>query len=93
MDFGYLQITIREGKGGRDRLTMMPVQLADGLRRQIAKVEELHEEDLSAGGGEVYLPHALVRKGPGAAKELGWQYLFPAAKRSFWKDELSGRKR
>ena len=90
VDLGYLQITIREGKGGRDRVTMVPVQLADALRRQIEKAARLHEEDLSAGAGEVYLPHALVRKAPGMAKELGWQYLFPAARRSFWRDEQEG---
>jgi integron integrase len=90
IDLGYLQITIREGKGGRDRVTMVPVQLADALRRQIEKVARIHEEDLSAGAGEVYLPHALVRKAPGMAKELAWQYLFPAARRSFWTDEMDG---
>ena len=77
VDLGYLQITIREGKGGRDRRTMVPVNLADALRRQTEKVARLHEEDLGAGAGEVYLPHALVRKAPGRARELGWQYLFP----------------
>ena len=90
IDLGYLQITIREGKGGRDRVTMIPVQLADPLRRQIEKVAQLHEEDLSAGAGEVYLPHALVRKAPGMAKQLAWQYLFPSARRSHWTDELLG---
>ena len=93
VDLGYLQVTIREGKGGRDRLTMIPVQLADALRRQIEKVAQLHEEDLSAGAGEVFLPHALARKAPGMAKELGWQYLFPSVRRSLWKDELTGRER
>ena len=93
IDLGYLQITVREGKGGRDRVTMVPVNLADALRKQIEKAARVHAEDLSAGAGEVYLPHALVRKAPGAAKELGWQYLFPAARRSFWKDELNGKER
>ena len=93
IDLGYLQITIREGKGGRDRVTMIPVQLAEPLRRQIEKAARIHEEDLSAGAGEVYLPHALVRKAPGAAREPGWQYLFPAARRCLWKDELNGRER
>ncbi len=90
VDLGYLQITVRDGKGGRDRVTMIPVQLADALRRQIEKAARWHEEDLTAGAGEVYLPFALVRKAPGAAKELGWQYLFPATRRSLWQDELSG---
>jgi integron integrase len=87
VDLGYLQLTIREGKGGQDRVTMIPVQLADPLRQQIEKAARIHAEDLSAGAGEVYLPHALARKSPGMAKELTWQYLFPAARRSWWKDE------
>ncbi len=90
IDLGYLQITIREGKGGRDRVTMIPVQLVEPLRRQIEKAARIHEEDLSAGAGQVYLPHALARKAPGMARELGWQYLFPAARRSFWQDEPEG---
>jgi integron integrase len=93
VDLGYLQITVRDGKGGRERITMVPVQLAEGLRQQIEKVVRLHEEDLSAGAGEVYLPHAFARKAPRAAKEPGWQYLFPAARRSFWQDELNGKQR
>lgn len=93
VDLGYLQITVRDGKGGRERVTMVPVQLADLLRKQIEKAARLHEEDLSAGAGEVYLPYALVRKTPRAARELGWQYLFPAARRSVWRDELNGRER
>ena len=59
-------------------MTMMPVKLADALRKQIASVAELHREDLSAGAGEVNLPGAMARKYPNAARELGWQYLFPA---------------
>ena len=93
IDLGYLQITIRDGKSGRDRLTMIPVQLADPLRRQIEKAARIHVEDLQAGAGEVYLPHALARKAPGMTRELGWQYLFPAAKRSLWKDEPGGAAR
>ncbi|MBA3882160.1 MAG: integron integrase [Chthoniobacterales bacterium] len=93
VDFGYLQITVRDGKGGRDRVTMIPVQLVDALHKQIEKAAQLHAEDESAGAGEVYLPHGLVRKAPGMARELGWQYLFPAARRSLWKDELSGAAR
>lgn len=93
VDLGYLQITVRQGKGDRDRVTMLPVKLADALREQIGKVARVHEEDLSAGAGEVYLPDALARKAPGRAHELGWQYLFPAARRSVWTDELSGVER
>jgi integron integrase len=91
IDLGYLQITLREGKGGRDRRTMVPTFLAEELRTQVAKVTELHREDLSAGAGEVNLPYALARKYPKAAKELGWQYLFPAARRTIATDPLTGR--
>lgn len=93
VDLGYLQITVREAKGGRDRVTMVPANLSDALRKQIEKVAQIHAEDLSAGAGEVYLPQALVRKGPGKARELGWQYLFPAARRSIWTDEAGGEGR
>jgi integron integrase len=82
VDLGYLQITIREAKGGRHRVTMVPVNLVEALRRQIERVAEIHREDLSAGFGEVELPGALIRKYPNAARELGWQYLFPASRRT-----------
>jgi integron integrase len=91
VDLGYLQITLRNGKGGRDRRTMVPVFLVDALRKQIAKVAELHREDLSAGAGEVNLPFALSRKYPRAARELGWQYLFPAARRTIANDPVTSR--
>ena len=91
VDLGYLQITLRDGKGGRDRRTMVPTFLVDELRKQIAKVAELHREDLNTGAGEVNLPFALSRKYPKAAKELGWQYLFPAAHRTIATDPLTGR--
>ena len=91
VDLGYMHITLREGKGGRDRRTMVPQFLAEALRKQVAKVAELHREDLSAGAGEVNLPFALARKYPKAAKELGWQYLFPAARRTVATDPLTGR--
>ncbi len=93
IDLGYLQLTIREGKGGRDRVTMIPVHVMDALRKQVEKAAAIHAEDVSAGAGEVYLPHALVRKSAGKARELGWQYLFPAARRSIWTDEVTGQER
>ncbi len=82
VDFGYLQITIRDAKGGRDRVTMLPVSLAEALRRQIEKRRILHEEDLAAGFGTVFLPNAIARKYPNAAKEFEWQYIFAASRRS-----------
>ena len=82
VDFGYLQITVRDGKGGKDRITMLPVSLVEDLRRQIEDVQLQHREDLAAGLGEAWLPHALGVKKPGAARKLAWQYVFPAARLS-----------
>jgi len=90
VDFGYLQITVRDAKGGRDRITMLPVCLVQPLRRQIEKRRLMHEEDLAAGHGKVYLPGAFAKKNPGAARELGWQYLFASRNRSSDPREKSG---
>ena len=92
VDLGYLQITVRDAKGGRQRVTMVPVNLVDALRKQIERVAELHREDVSAGFGEVDLPGALARKYPNASRELSWQYLFPASRRSIAVD-AHGRSR
>ena len=77
LDFGYLRITVREGKGGKDRVTMLPVNLAKALERELGKVRAQHEEDIAHGLGEVYLPDALERKFPGAARQLGVAIYFP----------------
>jgi integron integrase len=82
LDFNYRQITVVEGKGGKDRVTMLPAALAEPLERHLVRVKLLHEEDLLEGFGEVYLPYALGRKYQTAAREWPWQYVFPAAKRS-----------
>jgi integron integrase len=82
IDFGYLQITVRAAKGGRDRVTMLPVSLVEALRRQIEKRRLVHEEDVAGGFGKVFLPTALARKYPAAAREFAWQYLFASARRS-----------
>jgi integron integrase len=82
VDFGYLQITVREGKGNKDRVTMLPVSLVEEVREQVERVRLQHAQDLRDGGGSVWLPGALAVKYPGAAKEFGWQYLFPASRMS-----------
>ena len=82
LDFQYKTITVRDGKGEKDRITPMPDSLIPHLQRQIERVRLLHDEDLSAGFGQVYLPNALEKKYPNASTELIWQYLFPAPKRS-----------
>jgi len=91
IDFGYLRITVREGKGGKDRATMLPVNLAQSLERHLGKVRAQHEEDIEAGFGEVYLPEALARKYPNAGREWAWQYVFPSSRLSI--DARSGARR
>lgn len=82
VDFGYRQITVRDGKGEKDRRTVLPESLAEPLRRQLERTRLLHEEDLRRGYGRVYLPYALDRKYPQAAAEWAWQWVFPAGKLS-----------
>lgn len=76
------EILIRDGKGFKDRVTMLPVSLATPLQAHLLKVRELHQNDLAQNFGAVYMPYALERKYPNAAKEWIWQYVFPAAKLS-----------
>lgn len=82
VDFKRREILIRDGKGFKDRVTVLPGSLAASLETHLAKVRELHEADLQQGYGAVYLPNALERKYPNAAREWGWQYVFPSAKLS-----------
>src|SRR5712691_11446018 len=82
VDFAYHQITVRDGKGAQDRVTMLPQSVEAALQRHLTKVKVLHEEDLLEGYGEVYLPYAFARKDPEAGKAWVWQYVFPAAKPS-----------
>ena len=78
VDFGYSQILIRNAKGSKDRVAPLPSRLHSALQRQLDCVRLLHEADLAEGMGEVYLPDALARKYTKAARELTWQYVFPA---------------
>lgn len=91
IDFGYRQITVREGKGMRERVTILPERLCRPLQAHLARVKELHQQDLARGSGAVYLPSALPRKYPNAARQWTWQYVFPAEKISV--DPRSGEKR
>jgi integron integrase len=88
VEFSRLEIVIREGKGFRDRVTMVPASLVHELERHMAGARLLHEADLRYGHGDVYLPHALERKYPTAAKQWMWQYVFPAQRLS--RDPRSG---
>jgi integron integrase len=82
VDFERREITVRDGKGARDRRTMLSERLIEPLRSHLARVRALHEKDLSEGFGDVYLPFALARKYPKAGRSWPWQYVFPASSRS-----------
>ena len=88
VDFERREITVRDGKGGRDRRTMLSERLIEPLRTHLARVKGLHERDLAEGFGEVYLPYALARKYPRAGRSWPWQYVFPSGSRST--DPLDG---
>ena len=88
IDFHANEIIIREGKGNKDRRTMLPAAIEPALMAQIARVQKLHDKDLQAGFGRVFLPTSLDRKFPSAAAEFRWQYVFPSARLS--KDPRSG---
>lgn len=78
LDFARGEIMVRDGKGQKDRITMLPRSLAARLAEHLVRVREAHDRDLGAGMGEVYMPDALSRKYPGAVRSWSWQYAFPA---------------
>ena len=82
VDFAYRQILVRDGKGAKDRVTMLPEGAVQPLQAHLGKVRTLHRRDRAEGYGEVWLPHALSRKYPRAGYEWGWQFLFPSKNRS-----------
>ena len=89
VDFGQMQILVRDGKGDKDRVTMLPNSLVEPLRAHLTRIRVLHRQDIAEGYGEVYLPYALDRKYPNAGREWGWQYVFPSGRRSV--DPRDGR--
>jgi integron integrase len=91
IDLEVGEIRVRDGKGRKDRVTMVPGRLVEALRQHIRKVGELHDQDLAAGRGCVALPDALARKYPNAGRERGWQWLFPATRS--YVDERNGQRR
>lgn len=91
VDFAMQQIVVRNGKGAKDRVTLLPDTLIDSLTLQVESTLHLHRADLAQGFGSVYLPNGLARKYPNASVEPGWQYLFPAPMRSV--DPRSGVRR
>jgi integron integrase len=80
VDFGYRQIVVRNGKGAKDRVTMLPASVVAPLRAHLERVRKLHERDVARGYGDVDLPDALVRKYPRAQYEWGWKFVFPSYK-------------
>ena len=82
VDFGRNEILVRDGKGGKDRITLLPQAPKEHLRRCVDRAKYIHNYDLHEGFGEVSLPNALQRKYPSAAKSFAWQYIFPSDRRS-----------
>ena len=91
VDLALNQIVVRDGKGWKDRVTMLPQRIKPELEKHLARVREIHRRDLASGNGRVYLPDALERKFPNANREWGWQYVFPASALS--KDPRTGETR
>ena len=91
VDFGMNQLLIRDGKGGKDRATMLPAAVKAGLTHHIDRMREQHQADLRHGAGWVELPWALARKYPNAGRELGWQWVFPATR--IYVDRGTGQRR
>jgi integron integrase len=91
IDFGLNLIVVRDGKGQKDRRTMLPAALRDPLTAHLQRVRDQHGNDIAEGFGDVFLPEALERKYPGASREWAWQYVFPA--RHISEDPRSGSRR
>ena len=88
IDFDAAQITVRDGKGFKDRITMLPAAVAGPLRRHLALVRETHRRDITEGYGRVLMPYALECKYPNAARDWKWQWVFPQARR--WRNRKTG---
>ena len=91
INFDRGELTIRDGKGGKDRVTMLPAAMKGPLLDHLARVKTMHEADLAAGRGSVALPGALRAKYPNAAREWAWQWIFPATR--FYVDPATGERR
>ena len=91
VDLARPQLVVRDGKGAKDRVTVLPGRAVPTLRAHLARVQRLHARDLAAGAGRVALPGALARKLPGAAAEWAWQWVFPASRQ--YRDRETGEPR
>jgi integrase len=88
LDVERREFTVRDGKGGKDRRTLLPETLIPGLQNHLLMVRRLHQDDLSAGWGRVLMPYALGRKYPNAEREWAWKWVFP--QQTGWHDGASG---
>jgi len=88
LDFERRELVVRDGKGGKDRLTLLPQSQMAALRHHLLEVRRLHQRDRAAGWGRVLMPNALARKYPNADREWAWQWVFPQQKR--WLDRTTG---
>lgn len=88
LDVERRELTVRDGKGGKDRLTLLPQSVVPALQDHLLRVRSIHQSDLNAGWGRVLMPYALERKYPNASREWGWQWVFPQQKR--WRDPETG---
>lgn len=91
LDFSRMEIIVREGKGNKDRRTMLPRILLEPLQREVERARSLHQHDVVEGFGATRLPHALARKYPQAARDFGWAFVFASVHRS--RDPLDGTMR
>jgi hypothetical protein len=91
LDFARNEITVRDGKGQKDRITMFPEVLKEPLMRHLQRVRKIHERDLQQGAGRAPLPDAIERKYPNASRECGWPWVFPAS--SLYFDSEAGMER
>jgi integron integrase len=91
IDFARLEVLVRDGKGAKDRVTMLPTGLTELLTAHVQRVQAQHQRDVAAGRGSVEMPYALDRKYPRGAWEWGWQWVFPASR--FYRDAATGRLR
>ena len=91
VEFARRMILVRDGKGNKDRVAVLPDGIVEALAEQMNRVGEMHRKDLALGYGRVWMPDALARKYPAASSDWGWQYVFPSARRSM--DPRGGRVR
>ena len=91
VDFAQREILVREGKGNKDRVTMLPQKTIAPLQKHLARVKSLYQADLEAGFGDAHLPYALDKQYPNAGRQWGWRYVFPSMKLSA--DPHSGQMR